>query len=135
MRQRPFDRNWTPGYLEGSYFKDRWKKQRDDVTLIRILAYAGDTEVAAHALSLILNKEIAPEVRLQLIPVITEIQEPGLSEKLLALIVGSEPEAIQLAAIQAIQSGDGIALARTLIERYPTFTATPKSRTRATLLS
>ena len=112
---------------------DWWQASPADPTLLRLLLRSGDPAARAKALVIVRDRKAPAETRLALLPVLAETGPPAMADLLLGMIGGGDPEAIQLAALAALQRFDGDPVASALLAKYPKLPARLKARTRTVL--
>jgi putative membrane-bound dehydrogenase-like protein len=111
-----------------------WKDDTTDVTLIRLCARLGRSAAHDRAVALAADPGAPAEARLALVQALGEVGRPGCVAPLLALVGGGEPEALQLAALDALQHFDQADVAAALLRRYPKMTPRLRARTCEVLL-
>jgi putative membrane-bound dehydrogenase-like protein len=112
-----------------------WKDDTKDVTLIRLCARLGRQPAQDRAVALATDTEAPQETRLALVQTLAEVGKPSCVASLLKLVDADEPEALQLAAVGALQRFEGEEIAAALLRHYPKMSARLRSRTTEVLLS
>jgi putative membrane-bound dehydrogenase-like protein len=112
-----------------------WTGTASDAALIRVCARLGRTAARERAIALAIDPKASQATRLTLLELLAEVGESKDAEAILKLIGGNETEAVQVAALRALQRFDGAEIAATLLRQYPRLPAKLRSRVRETLLS
>ncbi len=97
-----------------------WRDDTSDMTLIRLAAHLGQPPALARALALATNGSLDNAERIVALQLLGEAATTAQAEPILALLSDTQPQTIQLAALDALRKFDDGALATTLVERLPT---------------
>jgi putative heme-binding domain-containing protein len=135
MREGRYERDWQIRDDVRHLLIDLWKNMPDDTSLIRILARANEPVALKRAAEIIRDSKIAPDTRLQIISIVSEIKKDELIDALLPLVGGDESITIQTAALSQLQQFDALHLATKVLEVYQILAPTVKPSTRSALLS
>jgi putative membrane-bound dehydrogenase-like protein len=111
-----------------------WADDTTDVSLIRVSARLGRPAAHDRAVALAADPRTPLPARLALVEALGEVGRPGCVGPLLKLLGGAEPEALQLAALDALQHFDRDETAAALLRSYPGLPPRVRSRTREVLL-
>lgn len=116
-----------------------WQAHPSEPILLCVMARLGRTAAQEQAQRLILHSGAAVEVRLQLLQLLSEVGEPAYVAPLLELVCGKDaartPEAVQLAALGALQRCEQKEIASTLLQAYAMMPDRLRARTAEILLS
>jgi putative membrane-bound dehydrogenase-like protein len=112
-----------------------WKDDTTDVTLIRLCARLGRQAAHDRAVALATDTKAPQETRLAMVQALGEVGKPDCVPPLLKLVGGNEPDALQLAAVGALQRFEGEEIAAALFRHYPKMSFRLRSRTTEALLS
>jgi putative membrane-bound dehydrogenase-like protein len=112
-----------------------WKEGTKDVTLIRLCARLGRQPAQDRAVALASDAKAPQETRLVLVQTLAEVGKPSCVASLLKLVGGDEPEALQRAAVGALQRFEREEIAAALLRHYPKMSARLRSRATEVLLS
>jgi putative membrane-bound dehydrogenase-like protein len=111
-----------------------WKDDTLDETLIRLLARLGRPAAHDRAVGLATDAKAPAQTRLAMVQTLAEVGRPACVAPLLRLLGGSEPEALQLAALDALARFEDGAIAVALLRHYPKMSARMRSRATEVLL-
>jgi putative heme-binding domain-containing protein len=111
-----------------------WRENCEDKVLIRVLARLGHESARKRALALAASKGAAPELRVAMLEVLGQLSELTSANVLLACINPAEPEAVQIAALSALQSIPQ-AEVQGLLADYPSLSPSVRGKAREVLLS
>jgi putative membrane-bound dehydrogenase-like protein len=112
-----------------------WKDNPTDVTLICLAARLGQQMAYDRAIALATDPHIPQATRLTLLSLLGEMGKPTCVAPLLKLLEGNEPEAVRLAALNALQSFENDEIADMLLRSYPKLSSRLRSRATEILLS
>jgi putative membrane-bound dehydrogenase-like protein len=118
-----------------SALRDWGRATPDDVTLLRLLCRAGDEAALSRAVARAADPALPVGQRVPLLEVIGEVGTPAAQKQLVALIGGTSPLDVQLAALAALRRVADDRVAADLLALYPRLPETVRSRTRTLLLS
>lgn len=111
-----------------------WRDDATDSALIRVTARTGRETAVLRARALLADDHAKPELRLDLIQLLGELGDASDAARLLRF-VGDAPEALQLAALDALPSFAPPGLAVELLQRYAKLSDRVKAHARQVLLS
>ena len=112
-----------------------WKDGTSDPVLIRLAARMGRPGALARAAALATDRRAPTASRLAVLELLGEVGTPACVPVLLPLLDGSEPEAVRLAALAALQRFDRDDVATAVLGHYPRMGGRLRSRACAALLS
>jgi putative membrane-bound dehydrogenase-like protein len=112
-----------------------WSGNTTDLTLIRLCARLGRQAAHDRAVALATDTTTPQPARLTLLHALAEIGKPACVAPLLNLLGGSEAEAVQLAALNALERFDREEIAAALLRHYPKLPARLRARASEALLS
>lgn len=112
-----------------------WKDNPTGVTLICLAARLGQQMAYDRAIALATDPHIPQATRLTLLSLLGEMGKPTCVAPLLKLLEGNEPEAVRLAALNALQSFENDEIADMLLRSYPKLSSRLRSRATEILLS
>ncbi|MDB6028395.1 MAG: putative rane-bound dehydrogenase [Verrucomicrobiales bacterium] len=111
-----------------------WNDKTNNRTLIRLLSRLGYKPAWQRTLALAADASSPLDLRLAMLQFIAEMADPDAMGVLLGLSATSEPEAIQLAALEAIQQLPNAEL-RSILASYTAMSPRVRSKARDVLLS
>ncbi len=132
--------NTTKSHLEhvtpalSAQLDSLWRDDTTDATLIRICARTSYKPAAGRARILLEDPAATPELRISMVQLLGELDDPSDARRLLKL-VGNSPEPLQLAALDALPSFDLPELPSELLEPYTRLVPRVRARVRQVLLS
>jgi putative membrane-bound dehydrogenase-like protein len=106
-----------------------WADDTTDVTLIRLCARLGRPAAHDRAVALAADPKAPQATRLALLQALGEVGNPGCVAPLLKVVGGGEPEAVQAAALGALQRFEQEEIAGGLLRHYAKMS--PRLRARA----
>jgi len=112
-----------------------WSDDSSDGTLIRLMARFGQAPALARALTMANDSRAAADIRIPLLKLLGELGWPDCVPSLLKLLPTNEPEAIKLAALDAVQTFEKDEIASELLRQYPAMSNRLRVRAREVLLS
>jgi putative heme-binding domain-containing protein len=112
-----------------------WKDDTTDATLIRLSLRLGRPAAHVRAIALATDRKASPALRVAMVQALGEVGRADEIGALRKLLDPGEPEAVQLAALGALQHVDAAEIAETLLHRYPKAAAPLRPRIREILLS
>jgi putative heme-binding domain-containing protein len=116
-----------------------WQANPSDSVLIGVMARLSRPAAQEQALRLALQADTPVEIRLQLLQLLSEVGEPAHVAPLLELLCGKQaartPQAVQLAALEALQRGEQKVIASSLVQAFPTMPDRLRARTAEILFS
>jgi putative heme-binding domain-containing protein len=138
--QKPPETRTTPGgeTLPPALAKQLdalWEPDAQDPTLIRVCARLGRAAAHERAVALATDPKVPPATRLALLQALGDVGKPACVPPLLRLVGGSEPPAVQLAALAALQRFDREEIAAALLRHYAKLSSPLRARTAEVLLS
>jgi putative membrane-bound dehydrogenase-like protein len=112
-----------------------WTNDTRDVTLIQVCARLGRAAAKDRAVALATDPKADQATRTMLLETLADIGDSKCAQPLLALIGGSEEEAIQLAALSTLQRFDDPEIASVLVGRYRKLSPRLQAKVSEVLLS
>jgi putative membrane-bound dehydrogenase-like protein len=134
LQDRAAESNELPPALERE-LAGLWQDDTANTVLIRLLARLGRQAAHDRALALAVDAKVHPETRLAVLQILAETGKPSCIGPLLALVGGREAEAVQLAAVSALQRFDRPEVGDGLLRKWPALTARLRSRVLDLLLA
>jgi putative heme-binding domain-containing protein len=112
-----------------------WRDNTTNVTLIRLSARLGRQAAHDRAITLTTDPQTPQAMRLTLLSMLGETGKPACVASLLKLLEGNEPEAVHMAALNALQRFESDEIAAVLLRHYPKISSRLRSRATEILLS
>jgi putative membrane-bound dehydrogenase-like protein len=117
------------------YIERLWRERPHDVTRIE-LALRGDLDDARQALTtLAFSSDISASQRVALLALLREFKLTNVAQELWALIVPEQPEAVQIAALDALAGNESSDIAESLLTRYEAMSPLVRTRARDVLFA
>jgi putative heme-binding domain-containing protein len=117
------------------YISRLWREQPHDVTRIE-LSLRADLDGARPALKgLAFGSDVAAPQRVALLALLREFRTPDAARELLKLIGDEQPEAVQIAALEALAGDDSSDIAENLLARYEAMAPAVRARARDVLFA
>jgi putative membrane-bound dehydrogenase-like protein len=114
---------------------DLWRAHRHDATLTRAAARLGNADAAAEALRVALERGAAEAERVDMLVLIGALPSPAPTDRLLPLVLGQEPAAVQSAALRVLGRDAAVSVADTLLDAYANKDERWRAQVREALLS
>ncbi len=130
-------RGRKPGTTAPALVQDiltRAKANPDDVVLTRLAARLGDKEATARVASQALNAASPPDIRLALIDLLGELDDPSTRQTLLLLARSDSLEATSLAALRGLAAFEDSEITTSLLSAYAGKSASWRQAAREVLL-
>jgi len=112
-----------------------WTDDTTDLTLIRLCARLNRAAAHDRAVALATDPKAPTATRLALLQALGDLGKPACVPVLLNLVGDGEPEAVQVAALEALQHFDREEIAAALLRHYPKMPSRLRARTSEVLLS
>jgi putative heme-binding domain-containing protein len=112
-----------------------WRADPADEALIRLLVWLGHGPARERALALAGDRSREAGFRAGMVKAASDPARAEDAPHFLAWLAGDEPEPVQFAAIDAIQSFDSAPIAAQLLREYPRLGASLRTRVRVALLA
>jgi putative membrane-bound dehydrogenase-like protein len=122
-----------PAELNGELTR-LWSSSTPDQALIHVLVRLGRPAAQERVVALAIDPHVRAEVRVDMLELLGQAGSPACVGPLLKLLGDGQPEAVQLAALAALQRFDRDEIAETLLARYPAFPGRLRSRSAEVLL-
>jgi putative heme-binding domain-containing protein len=115
--------------------KHMWSDQSTDVALIRLMARLGSKAAHQRAVALATRADGDASLREKLLRLLGEIDAAAFAPKIMSLVGGTEPLAIQQAALDALDHFESHEITADLLKIYPQAAGLPRVRMCEMLLS
>lgn len=112
-----------------------WTNESSDPTLLRLLVRLHRPEALDQALRLITDRQVAVDDRVRLLEILGEFGNPEMAPAILKLLMEQDKEAIQLAALSALQRFVDDSITVELLRVYPRLNGRAQARACDVLLS
>lgn len=112
-----------------------WRAHSSDLSVTRLALRIGNQAAYTRALAEVGDRSVAPGYRVGLIETVGQLRRPDCVPHLLPLLQPARREAIRQAALTALQAFPDPAIARTILNLYPSFSRPLRTRAQTLLLS
>ncbi len=134
LRDRPRDAGKPSVALETA-LAGLWKEDTQDINLIRLMMRLGDKTAHRRALALATDPRVPVSVRVPLLRCLGEIGRPECAGPLVKLVAGTDPEAVRLAALDALPRFTQEEVGVELVRHYPRLSGRLRDQSRDVLSS
>jgi putative heme-binding domain-containing protein len=111
-----------------------WRDDTTDATLIRLFARLGRPAAQERAVALAVNPRTPQATRLRVLELLAEVSGTASAGRLPELLDEKGNEAVQLAALAALQRFEGEEVAAAILRRFPRMSARTQARASEVLL-